>query len=78
MEYYRTKDILHVKEKLGHRRIESTLVYTRLVSFEGDEYHVKTLKTSKRTKNCLRQVLNTLQTATELRSTAKENSETFT
>ncbi len=42
MEYFKTKDILYVKERLGHRRIESTLVYTHLVNFEGDEYHVKT------------------------------------
>jgi hypothetical protein len=24
---------------LGHRNIESTLVYTQLISFESDEYH---------------------------------------
>jgi hypothetical protein len=24
---------------LGHRNIESTLVYTHLIDFEGDEYH---------------------------------------
>jgi len=45
MEYHRTKDLLHVKQLLGHRCIESTLVYTQLVSFEGDEFHVKTAKT---------------------------------
>jgi len=28
MEYHRTKDILHVKEMLGHKRISSTLIYT--------------------------------------------------
>lgn len=44
MEYHRTKDILHIKERLGHRDIESTLIYTHLVNFEGDEYHVKTGK----------------------------------
>jgi len=53
MEYYRTKDILHVKEKLGHRRIESTLVYTHLVNFEGDEYHVKTAKALKEDEELL-------------------------
>jgi hypothetical protein len=37
----KTKDILRVKQLLGHRRIDSTLVYTQLVSFEGDEYDVK-------------------------------------
>jgi len=44
MEYHRTKDILHVKQLLGHKCIESTLIYTQLLSFEGDEYHVKTAK----------------------------------
>lgn len=45
MEYHRTKDILHVMQLLGHRNIQSTLIYTQLVSFEGDEYHVKVAKT---------------------------------
>lgn len=39
MEYHRTKDILHVKERLGHRSINSTLIYTHLVNFESDEFH---------------------------------------
>ena len=41
MEYHRTKDILHVMQLLGHRNIRNTLVYTHLVSFEGDEYICK-------------------------------------
>ncbi len=45
MEYHRTKDILHVKRLLGHRRLDSTLIYTQLVSFEEDEYYVKVAKT---------------------------------
>ena len=45
MEYHKTKDILHVKQLLGHRNINSTLVYTQLVNFEGDEFHVKIAKT---------------------------------
>ena len=47
MEYHRTKDILHVKERLGHRSLTSTLIYTQLISFESDEYHVRTAKTIK-------------------------------
>jgi integrase len=39
MEYHKTKDILHVMNLLGHRNIESTLVYTQLISFESDEYY---------------------------------------
>ena len=37
MEYHRTKDILHVKRMLGHRKIDSTLVYTSLVEFDIDD-----------------------------------------
>jgi len=47
MEYHRTKDILHVKEMLGHRRLSSTMVYTHLIRFENTDYHVKTAKTLK-------------------------------
>ncbi|MCD6445808.1 site-specific integrase, partial [Candidatus Bathyarchaeota archaeon] len=39
MEYHKTKDILHVMQLLGHRRIETTLIYTQLVNFEKDEYY---------------------------------------
>ena len=41
----KTKDILHVMNLLGHRNIESTLVYTHLISYEGDEYHSAVAKT---------------------------------
>jgi integrase len=41
MEYHRTKDILYVMQLLGHRSIKNTLVYTHLVSFEGDEFICK-------------------------------------
>jgi integrase len=38
MEYHRTKDILHVKELLGHKSIKNTLIYTHLVNFESDDW----------------------------------------
>ncbi len=44
-EYHKTKDILHVKWLLGHKRIENTLVYTHLVNFDSDEYVCKVAKT---------------------------------
>lgn len=41
MEYHKTKDILHVKQLLGHKNIQNTLIYTHLVSFESDEWICK-------------------------------------
>lgn len=42
MEYSKTKDILHVMQRLGHKRIENTLIYTQLVQFESDQYYSTT------------------------------------
>ena len=46
MEYKRTKDILHVKELLGHVNIQNTLVYTHLVNLGETEYICKVAKNS--------------------------------
>lgn len=46
MEYKKTKDILHVKKLLGHKRIENTLVYTHLIDFGDDEYISKISRTA--------------------------------
>ena len=48
MLYHKTKDILHVKQQLGHRNIENTLVYIDLEAtlFNiNDEWICKTAKT---------------------------------
>jgi integrase len=49
MEYHKTKDILHVKEMLGHKSIQNTLIYINieraLFQKQSDEFHVKTAKT---------------------------------
>ena len=47
MGYHRTKDILHVKEVLGHRSLKNTLVYTHLVEFENDEFVSKVAEDAK-------------------------------
>lgn len=43
--YHNTKDILLTKERLGHRNINNTLIYTHLVQFDSeDNYHSATAK----------------------------------
>ena len=45
MLYHKTRDILYVQKQLGHKSIENTLVYTQLLNFESDEWHVSHAKT---------------------------------
>jgi hypothetical protein len=47
MEYHKTKDILHVMQMLGHRNINNTLVYTRLIDFKEDDYIARIAHTEK-------------------------------
>ncbi len=46
MEYHKTRDILYVKQLLGHKRIENTLLYTQLITFESDDYSSAVAKTT--------------------------------
>ena len=45
--YAKTKDLLFVKETLGHRSISSTMKYTHLIQFRDDEFVSKVAKTVK-------------------------------
>ena len=48
MLYHKTKDLLHVKARLGHKDLRTTLRYTQLLeTLEDDEYHCKTATTVK-------------------------------
>ena len=40
MEFHKTRNILHVMKMLGHKTIQNTLLYTQLISFESEEWHV--------------------------------------
>jgi integrase len=43
MEYHKTRDLLHVKARLGHKDLRTTLRYTQLLeALANDEYHCKT------------------------------------
>jgi integrase len=44
MLYAKTKDILLVKQQLGHKRIEHTLIYTHLINFKTDKYITRTVQ----------------------------------
>jgi integrase len=37
MTYHKTKDILFVKQQMGHKKIETTMIYTQLINFSEDE-----------------------------------------
>jgi integrase len=45
MLYHRTKDILYVQKKMGHRNLKNPLIYTHLVNFKNDEYTVRVAET---------------------------------
>lgn len=52
MLYHKTKDILLVKEKLGYRNINNTLIYTHIVDFsENNGFYSATAKTVDEAKN---------------------------
>jgi len=41
MLYSKTRDILLVKQQLGHKKIETTLIYTQLLNLNDDEWTCK-------------------------------------
>jgi len=51
MEYHKTRDILHVKRLLGHRNINSTLIYTQLIeNTASEDFHFSTAENDKEAK----------------------------
>lgn len=46
MPYHKTQNILYIMQKLGHKNIKNTLIYTHLVNFESDEYPSTVAKTA--------------------------------
>lgn len=53
MEYHETKDVMHVKELLGHRKLDTTLMYIQIAEtifqHEPDAFTVKVAKTEEET-----------------------------
>jgi len=53
MEYHRTKDILFIKQLLGHTNINATLIYTHLIDVRSDEYTIRVARTIEEVKELL-------------------------
>jgi len=57
MEYHKTKDPLHVKELLGHKKLDTTLMYIQIEKAifqdSNDEFTVKIAKTPDEIKELL-------------------------
>ena len=47
LQYHKIKDILYVKEILGHKSINNTLLYTQLVGFKSDEFTSRVARSEK-------------------------------
>ena len=55
MLYWKTKDILLVKQQLGHKKLETTLIYTQLVDFKEEEFYSATSTTIEETRKLIEQ-----------------------
>jgi len=51
--YAKTRDILLVKQQMGHVKIETTLIYTQLLNLEDDEWTCKTATTVKESQQLI-------------------------
>ncbi len=62
--YDKTKDILLVKQRLGHKKIETTMFYTQLITFNDEEEY--TCKTASNVKEATELIENGFQYVTEI------------
>ena len=53
MLYEKTKDILYVKQQMGHKKLDSTMVYTHLLNVNEEEYTVRTAQNIKEATDLL-------------------------
>ena len=64
MTYHRTKDILFVKQQMGHKKIETTLIYTQLLQFEQDNNY--TCKVAQNVEQATELIENGFEYVTEM------------
>lgn len=51
MEYHKTNSLLHVQERLGHKSVLTTTIYTHLINFDADSYYSATAQTIGEARN---------------------------
>ena len=64
MTYHKTKDILFTKQQMGHRKLETTLIYTQLLQFEKDDNY--TCKVAQNVEQATELIENGFQYVTEM------------
>jgi len=64
MTYHKTKDILFVKQQMGHKKIETTLIYTQLLQFEKDDNY--TCKVAQTVEQATQLIENGFEYITEI------------
>jgi len=64
MLYSRTRDILLVMQRLGHKKIETTMFYTQLLAFNDEEEY--TCKTATNIKEATQLIENGFEYITEM------------
>jgi len=64
MTYHKTKDLLFVKQQMGHKKIETTLIYTQLLQFEKDDNY--TCKVAQTIEQATHLIENGFQYVTEM------------
>jgi integrase len=62
--YAKTKDILYVKQQMGHRRLATTLIYTQLLNINEEEEY--TCKTATNVKQATELIENGFEYVTEM------------
>jgi integrase len=65
MLYAKCKNILLVQQRLGHKSIDNTMIYTQLINFESDEYHTGTATTTIEAENLVQAGFEYVCTTTE-------------
>jgi len=64
MLYHKTKDILYVKQQMGHRKVETTLIYTQLLQSDNEENY--TCKVAEDIKQATELIENGFEYVTEI------------